>query len=226
MAEAIFTLKIKDFTFSILALGPLEANALILQQNGLERAWIFDPGSDALAVQAFCQHRHLIPAAIWHTHGHFDHLGSSALLPSSLPGYLAQEDLNLYPQVERYAAMFNLPVKYDPQRIWQDLKDEAVFPWGGPSTAPSMRVLATPGHTPGGRCFYFADLGVLITGDTLFAGAVGRTDLPGGNWAQLQESLRRKILPLPDTTIILPGHGPQTTLAAEKNANPYLQDLI
>jgi len=235
MSPASFTTH--DYTFTVLPLGPLEENTILLQPSGQKQVWLFDPGSDAPAVQAYLKQHHLTPTALWHTHGHFDHMGGSAFFPSTLPGYLAQEDLVLYAQVERYAVMFKMAVKYDPQRCWQDLPAGASFTNDftaaptlvaaeTPNANSFMQVLATPGHTPGGRCFYFKDLGVLISGDTLFAGAVGRTDLPGGNWEQLQASLRSKILALPDPTIILPGHGPQTTLAAEKNANPYLQDLI
>jgi glyoxylase-like metal-dependent hydrolase (beta-lactamase superfamily II) len=88
-----------------------------------------------------------------------------------------------------------------------------------------LKVLHTPGHTPGGICLYSADEGIVFAGDTLFAGSVGRTDFPGGNTKQLLKSIKEKLLPLPDNTKIYPGHGPATTIAEEKKFNPYLQNF-
>ena len=224
MAQASMQIVRQDFQIEVLALGPLQVNTILLHQAGVSGGWLFDGGADAAAVQEYLAANGLAVTALWHTHAHFDHMGTSASFASDLPGYLAHEDLPLYGQLERHGQIFGIQVKYDPQRIWQDLPADQIFAWG--AQKDFMRVLATPGHTPGGRCFYFPSLDLLFSGDTLFAGAVGRTDLPGGDWEQLKVSLREQILPLPDTTTIIPGHGSRTTLKAEKNNNPYLQDLF
>jgi hydroxyacylglutathione hydrolase len=90
----------------------------------------------------------------------------------------------------------------------------------------SASVIHTPGHTPGHCCFHLADEGVLFSGDQLFAGSIGRTDLPGGSYEELMKSMQKRVLPLPAETRVLPGHGPATTLAAERSTNPFLQELI
>ena len=90
-----------------------------------------------------------------------------------------------------------------------------------PSALPAVTAIHTPGHTPGGVCFYFKDDKLLLSGDTLFAGSVGRTDFPGGSMGKLMESLK-KLTALPDDTLVIPGHGPHTTIAAEKRSNPYI----
>ncbi len=87
---------------------------------------------------------------------------------------------------------------------------------------PGVKLLLTPGHSKGGSCFYFADEKFVISGDTLFAGSVGRTDLPGGSFAELEKSIRKELLTLPADTVVYPGHGPRTTVGEEKRSNPYL----
>lgn len=224
MLQPTFQIERQDFHIEVLALGPLQVNTIILHPAAQAAAWLFDGGADASAVQTYVASTGKTITALWHTHAHLDHMGTSALFASTIPGYLAREDLPLYEKLEWQGQIFGITVQYDPQRVWQDLPDQGRFAWG--AQQDFMQVLATPGHTPGGRCFYFPSLGLLFSGDTLFAGAVGRTDLPGGDWAQLKASLQTQILPLPETTTIIPGHGPCTTLKAEKNNNPYLQDLF
>ena len=203
----------------IMPLGAIGANCVILWEDSAA-AWIVDPGAEPEAVNAFLDKKGLTPALVLLTHGHFDHIGA-------LDGLLAR-----FPDLPVHVGPGDVPMIGHPQNAWPpdygavkkpaslvaDLVDGATLAAGG----LTMRVIATPGHTPGGACFLFADQKLLLTGDTLFAGSCGRTDFPGGDSRQLNASLRRLAALDPELTVV-PGHGEPTTIAREVATNPFLQ---
>ena len=199
--------------------GGFEVNCSILSENG--KAWIVDPGQEGARIVDLLARKGLEPAAILLTHAHFDHIGGiPALLEAfpDLPVYVHEKDAVMigHPQNQ-------LPPEYPQVKKFKILK--GLEDLGG---LEGLEIIETPGHTPGGVCYYFAPSakrqapGTLLSGDTLFAGSVGRTDLPGGDMATLMDSLQ-KLIALPDDTLVIPGHGMHTTIAAEKRGNPFLQ---
>jgi len=150
------------------------------------------------------------------THGHVDHvlgIGAVRRLHPQARIALAEADRTWYEKTDLQAAMFGLqrqPVP--PPDLWLS----------PPCEIEGIRVIATPGHTPGSVCFFLPEEGVLFSGDTLFAGGVGRTDFPGGSWSQLETSIRNLYRDLPAGTRVFPGHGPATTLSEEMRSNPFV----
>lgn len=155
------------------------------------------------------------------THGHFDHIFGADYICRrfSVSPELGHGDRDTYEAAPAQMAMFlhrSFPLATPPAGRWLSEGDTIRF---GRHT---LRVIETPGHTPGGICLYCESDGLLLSGDSLFAGAIGRCDLPGGDYAALVRALREKVLTLPDDVIVLPGHGPDTTIAQERTGNPYL----
>ncbi len=191
--------------------GSYGVNCSILAKDGL--AWIVDPGQDGERITDLLARKGLVPAAILLTHAHFDHICAIPALKQAypdLPVFAGAEDMVMF------AHPFNqYPPEYPSFPRPDGLKDVDTLglDW--------LEVIHTPGHTPGGVCYYAPGEGLLLSGDTLFAGSVGRTDFPGGSMATLVESLK-KLTALPDDTLVIPGHGPHTTIAQEKRSNPYL----
>ena len=200
-------------------LGAIGANCVVLWEDPAA-AWIVDPGAEPEAINAFLEKKGLTPALVLLTHGHFDHIGA-------LDGLLARD-----PGLPVHIGPGDVPMIGHPQNAWPpdyevvkkpaslvaDLVDGATLTAGG----LTMHVIATPGHTPGGACFLFTEQKLLLTGDTLFEGSCGRTDFPGGNQRQLNESLRRLAVLDPELMVV-PGHGSITTIAREVASNPFLQ---
>lgn len=206
-------------TRHILPLGAIEANCVILW-NDPAAAWIVDPGGDASRLIAWLDENGLTPACVAITHGHFDHINAIGALAEkwpTLPIHLspADEVVAFHPQ-NAWPPHYTTTAR--PASLATDLVDGAELSVGG----LTARVLATPGHTPGGVCFHFEAERLLLTGDTLFAGSCGRTDFPGGSRAALAASLKR-LAALPPETEVIPGHGETTTIARERAENPYLQ---
>ncbi len=203
--------------FHVLPLGPYEANCSILW-NDPSQAWVVDPGAECGKIFGFLEKQGLGVGLVVLTHGHFDHISAvnevAARYP--VPVYLHAEDAAF-----AFSPMNAMP-PYRPTRrpetLAADKRGGDLLACGGLTAA----LLHTPGHTPGGWCLHFEADKLLVAGDTLFAGSVGRTDLPGGSWDALEASLRR-LKALPDDTRVICGHGPLTTIGAEKRNNPYFQ---
>ena len=203
--------------FETVVVGPLMVNCFILGCESTGEGLILDPGDDAdLILEAVSRHGLKILNVV-NTHGHFDHKGANGdILKATGAGLLIHElDAPMLARAVETAARFGLQAKNSPPPTGF-LSDGDQVSFGG----YGLRILHTPGHTPGGCSLYGG--GMLFTGDTLFADAVGRTDFPGGSAVALLKSIREKLLVLPDDTIVHPGHGPSTTIGRERLHNPYL----
>ena len=200
--------------------GPLHCNCTILGDEVTHEAVVVDPGDNIPEILSRLQKHGLTLRQIVVTHAHIDHVGGAALLRKSTgaPVVMNQQDLGLLGMMEMQAGWLGVPT---PQVAPPDASAEDGLSIGL-ATLPAQ-VLHTPGHTPGSICLLFPDHHLLLAGDTLFAGSIGRTDLPGGDGQQILRSLRGRLLVLPDSTRVVPGHGPETTIGEERQSNPFLQ---
>ncbi|HEX9756424.1 MAG TPA: MBL fold metallo-hydrolase [Nitrospiria bacterium] len=206
-----------------LAVGLFQCNCLILGCETTHDAIVVDPGDEADRILEILGHRGLKLKAILHTHAHLDHVGATHQLQSITGASVALhgEDLFLHSNLKMQAEFLGLPVP-TPARIDHFLKDKEEVKVGDLQT----QILHTPGHTPGSICFHFpGEREILLTGDTLFAGSIGRTDLWGGSYDDILNSVRQ-LMEFKDETEVFPGHGPVTTIAQERNSNPFVQELF
>ena len=204
----------------ILPVGMLQCNCSILGDEGSREAIVVDPGDDIPRILAVLQRHGLTVKQIIITHAHIDHIAGAARLKAATgaPILYNANDLPLVKMMDMQAAWLGMPVPevHGPDDTLQDGSVIGV-------TGLAGQVLHTPGHTQGSICLHLPAQNLLIAGDTLFAGSVGRTDLPGGDGPMLIRSIHAKLLPLPEETVVVPGHGPTTTIAQEKDSNPFLQ---
>jgi glyoxylase-like metal-dependent hydrolase (beta-lactamase superfamily II) len=200
--------------------GPLRCNCSVLGDEVTHEAVVVDPGDNIPEILSRLHKYGLTLRQIVITHAHIDHVGGAALLKKATgaPVFLNQQDLGLLDAMEIQAGWLGVPT---PEVASPDASaDDGLTV--GLATLPA-EVIHTPGHTPGSICLLFRQQHLLLAGDTLFAGSIGRTDLPGGDGRQILRSLRGRLMVLPDTTRVLPGHGPETTIGEEKQSNPFLQ---
>jgi hydroxyacylglutathione hydrolase len=205
----------------ILPVGPLQCNCSVVGDETTHEAIVIDPGDDIEQILQLIRKHHLQVKQIVITHAHIDHVGGAMKLRAATgaPILLNQNDYALLKMLDVQAAWLGMPApgKVD---IDQSLGQADTVNAG----SLSAQVLHTPGHTEGSICLYFPAEHKLIAGDTLFAGSIGRTDLPGGSYEKILHSIHDRVLALPDETIVIPGHGPLTTIGEERESNPFLQN--
>ncbi|MEI5905862.1 MBL fold metallo-hydrolase [Bacillus spongiae] len=203
-----------------LPLGPLQTNCYIIK-NERKECLIFDPGGDGDRLLKLLRSRQYTPLAILLTHAHFDHIGAVDVIREAykIPLYIHKneekwlEDPSL--NGSQFFMMGSLTKVKSADRI---LTDESSLTIG----SFNLEVMRTPGHSPGSLSFYIKDNDIVIAGDTLFQGSIGRTDLPGGNHEELLNSIHTHLLSLPENTLVLPGHGHETSVEEEMDQNPFL----
>ena len=200
--------------------GPFQENTFLVVEPDSRQALFIDPGADPDKLIAGCDELQVKPVAILNTHAHVDHVGAVSGLVQryEIPFYLHQNEEQILSHYESACIMFGLPTGTPPVvNHWFQKDDELVI---GPFT---ITCIETPGHTPGGTCFRIGHH--VFVGDTLFYGSVGRVDLPGGNWHQLEESLVKLFSNLEQEDIVHCGHGPDTNRDNELQQNPYIGPL-
>ena len=206
------------------AVGPFFKNGFVVGCEETKEAVLIDPGDEAASLLAFAERGGLAIRHILLTHAHVDHVTGVAAAKRALgvPVYLHRDDLFLYERAVEMGAMFGLQVEPQPP-IDVFYTPDQVIAFG----TYEIRVLHTPGHCPGGVCLQVGKKGTagteLFVGDTLFAGSIGRTDLPGGDHATLIAAIRNVLFPLGDEAAVHSGHGPDTTIGHERRTNPFLR---
>lgn len=197
--------------------GQFVENSYLVIDEGRGECAIVDPGEEAGLIVHKLTAAGARPAAIWITHAHLDHLLGVARLKreTDVPVYLHPADRELYDHAVQQGLAFGIPTQALPPPDRDFVPGEEVRVGD-----LSFTVRHTPGHSPGSVCL--VGDGVVLTGDVLFAGSIGRTDLPGGDFETLIKSIERELLPLPDSTIVYSGHGPETTIGRERLGNPFL----
>jgi hydroxyacylglutathione hydrolase len=200
--------------------GPLQCNCTLLGDEATKEAIVIDPGDQITRIHNRLTSLGLKLKQILVTHAHIDHVGGALRLKrlTGAPILLNENDLPLLEIMAQQAAWLGVatPETAPPDEGLTDGKQV------GPANY-SAEIIHTPGHTQGSVCLHFVALKMVIAGDTLFAGSIGRTDLPGGNSEQILHSIHSRLLKLPDETRVIPGHGPGTTIGSERRTNPFLR---
>jgi hydroxyacylglutathione hydrolase len=201
-------------------LGPAMTNAYLVADPETKEAAVIDPAWDGEVILSEAQRHGWCIAHLWYTHAHFDHIGGAAAIADALDPVpqvaLHPADHTLW-RAQGGAPLFGFSIDPGPEPTI-DLVHGQLLQLG----SVTFEVRYTPGHTPGLCCFYVPAEGVCFCGDLIFRDSVGRTDLPGGDWETLLDSIHKQIFTLPDETRLLSGHGPETTVGEEKNSNPFL----
>ncbi|MBI4906110.1 MAG: MBL fold metallo-hydrolase [Acidobacteria bacterium] len=202
----------------ILPVGMLQCNCSIFGDEGTREAIVVDPGDEIEQIQAVLERHQLNVKAIVITHAHIDHIGGAHKLKAATgaPVWMNANDQDLYDRIEVQAGWLRMET---PERTEIDhaAKDGDTLLLA----ATPMHVLHTPGHTQGSLCLWMPAENLLVAGDTLFRESIGRTDLPGGNHRQILASIETQLMKLPEDAVVVPGHGPNTTIGYEKEFNPF-----
>lgn len=197
--------------------GPLSCNCVLVWDPEARTGVVVDPGDEAGRIAARVEALGFRVQALLHTHAHFDHVGATAALQDrwKVPALLHPADTYLIDGMDLQTSLFGMDSVARPE----------LAPLQPGDLHHGLTVLHTPGHTPGGCCFHgqAEGRGLLLAGDTLFQGGVGRTDLWGGNHDHLEQSIREVLYPLADDTVVIPGHGPLTTIGREAATNPFVR---
>jgi hydroxyacylglutathione hydrolase len=204
----------------ILPVGILQCNCSIFGDEQSHEAIVIDPGDDIADILAILEKHSLQVKAIVITHAHIDHIGGAAKLKAitGAPVHMNQNDAESYDQIDMQAGWLGMET---PERTSIDIaaREGDSLSLG----AANFHVIDTPGHTQGSISLWIPEENKLVAGDTLFRDSIGRTDLPGGNPRQIISSIHTKLMPLPADAIVIPGHGPNTTIGREKERNPFLR---
>ena len=209
-----------DIQIQCMVLGAVQTNCYIIENTALHRALVIDPADNAEAITKVLKEAEMELEAILLTHGHFDHGLAAPALSSAMRAqvYANEAEAPLLADPHMTASfMVGREFAMEPDVLVRDGQELQL-------AGVRIQVIHTPGHTAGGTCYYLPEYGILFAGDTLFAGSVGRTDLPTGNGPRLIASIKEKLLVLPGETLVLPGHGGQTTIENESKFNPYLDE--
>lgn len=206
----------------ILPVGPLQCNCSIFGDEQSREGLVVDPGDEIEEILAIVRRHGLQVKAIVVTHAHIDHIGGAGKLKraTGAPVYMNLRDTELQKMLDVQATWLGMETP-EPVAIDVPAKDGGRLLVG----AAEFHVLETPGHTQGSISLWIPSEGKLVAGDTLFRDSVGRTDLPGGDGREILRSIHDKLLPLAEETVVIPGHGPNTTIGREKRFNPFLQRL-
>jgi hydroxyacylglutathione hydrolase len=207
-------------------IGALESNCTLIYSTDTNEAIIVDPGNSYPEIMEIVKEKKLKVVKLIHTHAHFDHIGQTKNIRETTGAktYLHRNDLSVYEGLNEQSQLFGVEVA-DPGPVDELLTEDEYFSFdNGPEKL--FKVIHTPGHSPGHVCFYsdYFDPPLLIAGDLIFKGSIGRTDLPGGSFEELMDAIKSKIFKLPNETQIITGHGPATILADEKQFNPFLKE--
>ncbi|MBI4700777.1 MAG: MBL fold metallo-hydrolase [Deltaproteobacteria bacterium] len=205
------------------AVGPLQTNAYVVGCARTKKAAVIDPGDEASLLLGLAETHGLVLEQILITHGHVDHVAAVGAVKAATGARVLINDKErmIYETCAVQGRMFGIRVSAPP-RPDGGLEDGDVVQVG----ELRARVIATPGHSPGGVSFHFAEQRVVFVGDTLFQGSIGRTDLPGGSLEQLLMNIHARLMVLPDDTRVLCGHGPATTIGVEKRSNPFVTGMM
>ena len=207
--------------------GPIHCNCYILSESISNKAYLIDPGAESKELMTYLSRRNFDLQAVLITHGHIDHIGGIEMLCQEFPTpvYFHPGDKPLFDDVAAQARLFGLQppalLAKQPKTGTGSLQHNQSFAFEG----GEVKVIHTPGHTPGSVCFYATGTDeVVFTGDTLFTGSIGRTDLWGGSFEQIIPSIKERLMTLDDNVKVLPGHGDDSTIGTERRHNPFLQE--
>lgn len=208
--------------FHVIASGGIQCNSIIVWNDETSEAILIDPTDDAVPPLQFIEQKQLKVTEILLTHGHFDHCADCerAMTFAGKTAKLHTHDHPMYRQAPDHARMFGCQVTSTCTTPLDPLNEGDVFSLG---THLTLQTLHVPGHSQGSVAFFVPQGPWLFSGDVLFAGSVGRTDLPGGNFNQLRDSIQNKIYTLPLDCVVVPGHGPKTTVGHEKRSNSFIR---
>ena len=208
-----------NFFIESFPVGPRQCNCSIIGDLKQKKALIIDPGGDPNKILGVIEEHQFEVIAILHTHAHLDHILASGVIKEATgaPLYLNQDDLFLWEIVDKQCQMFGIPEIKLPKIDGVIKDDQAINCCGGVA-------IHTPGHTPGSMSFFFEEYKLLVAGDTLFKGSIGRADLPGGDFNEIVKSIKDKLYLLDDNTEVITGHGPSTKIGIEKTDNMFVRD--